>query len=145
MQMLGTKRPGWFILLLGMLILWGVAGCTAFFAHVFYGPSIDPNATDWDRAYFDALPGWFAWDYGLAVGAGLAGSLAMLLRSRLAWVLYVLSLIAVLVQFGYVFAATDLMAHKGAMATLPFPLFIVAMAVLQLWLASYAHRKHWIS
>lgn len=140
-----AKRPGWFIILVAVLILWGLAGCAAFYAHVAYGPAIDPKATDWDRAYFAALPGWFVWDYAVAVGAGLLGSLAMLARKAVAQWLYALSLAAVLVQFGYVFLATDLIAHKGAAMTLPFPLFIVAMAAFQLWLAASARRRGWIS
>jgi len=140
-----AKRPGWFIILVAVLILWGLAGCAAFYAHVAYGPAIDPKATDWDRAYFAALPGWFVWDYAVAVGAGLLGSLAMLARKVVAQWLYALSLAAVLVQFGYVFLATDLIAHKGAAMTLPFPLFIVAMAAFQLWLAASARRRGWIS
>jgi len=139
-----AKRPGWYIILVGVLILWGLAGCAAFYVHVAYGPAIDPAATDWDRAYFAALPAWFAWDYAVAVAAGLLGSIALLARSRLAGPLYLLSLAAVLVQFGYVFFATGLLAHKGAAATVPFPAFIVAMAILQLWLARYARDRGWV-
>ena len=140
-----AKRPGWFIILVGVLILWGLAGCASFFAHVYYGPAMDPNATDWDRAYFAALPAWFNWDYAVAVGAGLLGSIALLARSKAAGLLYIVSLIAVLIQFGYVFFATDLLAHKGAAMTMPFPAFIIAMAILQIWLAGYARDRHWVA
>ena len=142
--MITAKRPGWFIILVAVLILWGLAGCAAFYVHLEYGPGIDPAATDWDRAYYAALPKWFTWDYAIAVWAGLFGSIALLARSRVAGPLYLLSLIAVLVQFGYVFLATGLLAHKGAAATVPFPAFIVAMAVLQLWLARYARDRGWV-
>ncbi|HEX8302765.1 hypothetical protein [Sphingomonas sp.] len=140
-----VKRPGWFIILLGVLVLWGLAGCAAFAMHVMHGPAMDPAATDWDRAYFAALPAWFGWDYAVAVGAALLGSIAMLARSRWAMTLYIVSLIAVVIQFGYVFFATDLLAHKGAAATVPFPAFIIAMAVMQVWLAGYARDRNWIS
>lgn len=138
-----AKRLGWFIILVGVLILWGLAGCASFYAHVQYGPAIDPNATDWDRAYFAALPGWFNIDYATAVGAGLLGSIALLARSKAAGLLYVVSLIAVLIQFGYVFFATDLLAHKSVAMTVPFPAFITAMAILQVWLAGYARDRNW--
>ncbi|RYD62474.1 MAG: hypothetical protein EOP58_13100 [Sphingomonadales bacterium] len=126
-----------------MLIVWGLAGCAAFYAHVHYGPAIDPAATDWDRAYYAALPAWFTWDYAIAIGAGLLGSIALLARSKAAGLLYLVSLIAVLIQFGYVFFATDLLAHKGAAMTVPFPVFIIAMAALQIWLANYARDRNW--
>jgi hypothetical protein len=58
--------------------------------------------------------------------------------------LYVLSLVGVVIQFGYVFAGTDLLAHKGAAATVPFPLFIALMGVVQIVLARLAARRGWV-
>lgn len=59
------------------------------------------------------------------------------MRSRFAVLLYVLSLVSVVVQFGYVFAGTDLLAHKGAAATVPLPLFIALMGVVQIILHAW--------
>jgi hypothetical protein len=139
------KPAGWFVAVAVLLVLWGLLGCVAFYMHVKFGPAIDPAATDWDRAYYAALPGWFTPVYAVAVGAGLLGAIALLLRSKLAQPLFLISLIAVIVQFGYVFLATDLLAHKGAATTVPFPSFIVAVAVFQIWLAQLARRRGWIS
>ena len=140
------QRPAaWFTIAAVMLALWGAAGCAALYLHIAYGPTLDPAATDWDRSYYDALPGWFTPVYAVAVGAGLLGSFALLMRSKAAKTLYIVSLAAVIVQFGYVFAGTDLIAHKGAAATVPFPLVIAAIAGVQIWFAAYAERRGWIS
>ena len=48
------------------------------------------------------------------------------------------------IQFGYVFTGTDLLAHKGAAATVPFPLFIALMGVVQIVLARLAARRGWV-
>jgi hypothetical protein len=139
------KPPGWFVAIAVLLVLWGLAGCASFYVHIAYGPDIDPKATDWDRAFFAALPGWLNIVYAIAVGGGLLGSIALLMRSKLATLLYILSLIAVIIQFGYIFAATDLIAHKGAASTVPFPLLIAAIAIFQIWFAKRAERRGWIS
>ncbi len=110
-----------------------------------FGPKLDPEATEWDLAYHAALPVWFTPVYAVAVLGGLFGSIALLLRSRHATPLYIASLAGVIVQFGYVFLATGLLAHKGAAATVPFPLFIVAVAAVQIWLSRFAWRHGWIS
>jgi hypothetical protein len=128
-----------------LLLLWGLAGCFSLYLHIAYGSAMDPKATEWDRSYYAALPGWFVYVYGIAVGAGLLGSLALLKRSRNANLLYVLSLIAVVVQFGYVFGLTDLIAHKGAAATVPFPGVIAVIAIFQIWFAGYATKRGWVS
>jgi hypothetical protein len=139
--MTSPKRPGWFIILVSVLILWGLAGCASFYGQMLMRP---PMGDDWDRAFVAGLPGWFFWDYAVAVIAGLLGSVALLARRGIAWPLSLLSLVAVVVQFGYVFLATGLLAHKGAVATIPFPAFIIGMAVVQLWLASHARNRGWV-
>lgn len=138
-----SRRPTWFIAAAVILLLWALAGVTSFAAHVFVGEEMAAKQGEWDLAYFRALPAWFAWDYALATLAALAGAVALLMRSRLSELLYVLSLIGVVIQFGYVFAATDLLAHKGAAATVPFPLFIALMGVAQIVLARLAIMRGW--
>jgi hypothetical protein len=139
------KPPAWFVGIAIMLILWGLAGCASFYSHITYEAYLDPGASDWDRAYFATLPMWLTIVFAAAVGAGLLGSAALLTRSKLAVPLYILSLIAVVVQFGYVLGLTGLVAHKGAAMTVPFPLLIAAIAVFQIWFAKRAERRGWIS
>lgn len=139
-----STRPTWFTATAILLLLWALAGVAACAGHVMAGEQMAAAQGEWDVAFFRALPAWFAWDYAVATGASLAGAIALLRRSRLAAVLYAVSLAAVVVQFGYVFMATDLIAHKGAAATVPFPAFIAAMGVLQIAVARLALRRGWV-
>lgn len=139
------KPPSWFVVIAVLLVLWGLAGCASFYFHIAYGADMDPKATDWDRAFFAALPMWLTIVFAVAVGAGLLGSIALLMRSSLATLLYILSLVAIIVQFGYIFAGTGLIAHKGVATAVSFPLFIAVMAIFQIWFAKRAERRGWIS
>ncbi|UZK66132.1 hypothetical protein [Sphingomonas sp. M1-B02] len=141
---LRQRPPAWFRIVAVILLLWGLMGAASVYLHVAYGADMDPKATDWDRAYYAALPGWFTPVYAVAVGGGLLGAIALLMGSRLAKPLFIVSLIAVVVQFGYVFLGTDMLARKGAAITVPFPLFIAAVAAAQVWLADLAQRRGWI-
>jgi hypothetical protein len=136
-----TKPPTWFWIVAGLLILWGLAGCASFWMHLNFDPG---TATAEDRQIYAQLPGWLNAVYAVSVGGGLLGSIALLARSRWAVPLYLASLVAVIVQFGWTFAMTDLLALKGAAATVPFPLFIGAAAVFQVWLSTRARRRGWI-
>ena len=140
-----SKRPVWFVAVTIMLLLWAVAGVASFGAHVFVGEKMAAEQGAWDLDYYRALPAWFAWDYALATLAALAGAIALLVRSRHAVMLYVLSLICVVIQFGYVFVGTDLLAHKGAAATVPFPVFIALMGCVQIVLARFAAKRGWVA
>ena len=139
-----SKRPVWFVVVAIILLLWAVAGVGSFMAHVVVGEKMAAEKGAWDIEYYRALPAWFAWDYGLATLTALAGAIALLMRSRQAMMLYVLSLVGVVIQFGYVFVGTDLLAHKGAAATVPFPMFIALMAGVQIVLARFAAKRGWV-
>lgn len=137
-------RPTWFKVVAVLLLLWALMGVAACAGHVMAGEQLAQAQGEWDVAFFRALPAWFAWDYAVATGASLAGAIALLRGARLAVVLYVVSLVAVVVQFGYVFGATDLIAHKGAAATVPFPAFIAVMGAVQIAVARMAAHRGWV-
>ncbi|RHW18094.1 hypothetical protein D1610_06265 [Sphingomonas gilva] len=136
--------PAWFWVVAALLTLWGAIGCYFCYMQLTLGPDAMPGATDYDRALFAALPDWYSWVYGLAVGTALLGGIALLARSRLAQALFLASLIAVGVQLGWLFAATDIIAAKGASATVPFPLFIACVAMFSVWFAGHANRRGWL-
>lgn len=139
-----SKRPVWFVAVATILLLWAVAGVASFGAHVFVGEKMAAEQGAWDLDYYRALPAWFAWVFALATLAAFAAAIALLMRSRQAVLLNFLSLIGVLIQFGYMFVGTDVLAHKGAAATLPFPMFIALMGCLQIVLARFAAKRGWV-
>lgn len=137
------KPPAWFTIVAVILLLWGLAGCASLYMHFAIGPDIDPKATEWDRQYYASLPIWLNIDYIVAVGAGVLGSIGLLMRAKWAVTLYWISLIAVVIQFGYIFLATDIIAVKGVW-TAYFPAFILTMALFQVWFASMAKKRGWL-
>jgi hypothetical protein len=74
----------------------------------------------------------------------LLGGLALLLRNEGAFHLFWMSFVAIIVMFGYASAATDLIARKGLVQVLPFPLFIAAIGAFSIWFAGSAVRERWI-
>ena len=98
---------------------------------------------DWSLKYYAALPAWYNGVYAVATFGGLVGALALLLRNRRASLLFWISFVAIILMFGYAFAATDLIAHKGLGQVLPFPLFIAAVGALSIWFATFAASRGW--
>lgn len=136
--------PPWFRIVAVLFILWGIAGVYAFYAQATMGAAALAALPDDDRRFFLALPGWFNWVYGIATWGGLFGGIALVLRRRLAAAFFAASLLAVAIQFGWVFTATDLIAVKGAAATVPFPLVIFAIALFQLAVARQGIVRGWL-
>ena len=139
-----TKTPLWFRTLAVVLILWGAMGVFAWVQHMRLGPEAMGPATAYDRGLYASLPGWYDWVYLIAVGAGLIGAAMLLLGSALARPVFAVSLIGVVVMFGWMFLATDIIAVKGIPLATGFPVVIFAIGVFQLWLAGMAVRRGWI-
>ena len=89
-------------------------------------------------AYFQSLPGWLTAFWALGVWGGLAGSVLLLIRSRYAVWAFAVSVVGVIVSFGYQMFATQMPASmkQGAMAFMPLVIFVIAAALL--W---YAMRE----
>ncbi len=139
-----TAKPStWFWIVSVLILLWGAMGVFAFYTDVTMSEEMLAAMDDYDRAMYLGRPTWFATVYGLATWGGFLGAVALLLRRRLAIVLFLLSAVAVVVQFGWVFGVTDLIAEKGAW-TLIFPIFILAIAIFQIWFANLANKRGWL-
>jgi hypothetical protein len=137
------KRPGWFVAVVVLLLLWGAMGVFACVQQFRLGADAMGPASDYDRALYAQLPVWYNAVYAVAVGTGFLAALALLARSTLAIPLAAISLVAVIVQFGWLFATTDIIATKGVWVTY-FPLLIAAIALFSLWLARLARTRRWI-
>lgn len=141
---LRRRPPAWFRIVAILLVLWGAMGCFACIQQFRLGADAMGPADAYYRALYATFPAWYNWVYAVAVGAGLLGAVALLMRSAAARALFVISLAAVIVQFGWLFAATDMVAMRGVGTTASFPAVIVAVALFQIWLADRARRRGWI-
>lgn len=138
-----ARPPVWFWIVSVLIVLWGAVGVFAFYTDVTMSGETLAAMDDYDRRFYLARPTWFASVYGLATWGGFVGGVALLLRRRLAVVLFLLSALAVVVQFGWVFGVTDLIAEKGAWTAI-FPILILAIALFQIWFAVMVNRRGWL-
>lgn len=124
-----------------ILLLWNLMGLAAFVMQYRMDPG-ELARTDPDMARaFSEMPGWVWIAYALAVSAGTVGAILLVRRKAGAVVLFLLSLIGVLVQFGYTLGATDLIARKGVAAAAGFPAIIILIAVGQFAYARALHAR----
>ena len=135
------QRPAtWFMPVALLALIWGLVGCYAFYVQTF-GP---PKGSSYDQELLASLPRWFDVVYGIAALGGLMGAVALMRRSAWARPLFVVSLAAVIVQFAYVFLATDVIAVKG-LWTVVLPLIIAGVTGAEIWFSQYSRRRGWIA
>lgn len=137
------KRPAWFVVVALLLLAWEAMGVYACMQQFRLGADAMGPASDYDRDLFARLPIWYNAIYAVAVGTGFLGGLALVFGSVLSIPLFAISLIAVVIQFGWLFAATDIVAVKGVWVTY-FPLVILGIGVFSVWFARHARARRWI-
>lgn len=138
------RPPTWFWIVVALLLLWQATGLYSFYEHVAHGPeAMGAVPTDYDRKLYASLPGWYVWVFAIATWAALGSGVALLLRRGLAVPLAVISLVAVVVMFGWFFAATDIVAAKGVWTTY-FPAVIFLAGAFTVWFAGTARTRGWI-
>ena len=138
------RVPRWFGPVAILLMVWGAMGIVSCIQQVRLGAEAMGPSTAYDRMFYGALPVWYNPLFAMTVGSGFAGALALLLRSTVARQFFIVSLVGIVAMFGWVFVATDLIAHKGLAEAAGFPALILGVGVFQLWLASRARRRGWI-
>jgi len=140
---IAIRPPAWYWLVSGLFLLWSLAGCLACYVQLTIdadGLAALPPA---QRDAWEAMTLLPKAAYIVAVAAGLAGAIELLLHKRLARALFILSLAAVLVQFGWFFGPYGGLGKLGASAA-AFPAFIIAVSIAEIWFAGLAISRGWL-
>jgi hypothetical protein len=97
------------------------------------------------RQLYAARPQWLFVVYGVAIFSGLGGAIGLLMRKSWASMLFAVSLVAIIVQFGYTFLGMHAVQVIGAAAAIPFPVVIFVIGVALLWFANRSRKAGWIA
>jgi hypothetical protein len=121
----------WFRITTGVLLLWGLVGCFIGLQQV----RLAAEAT--------GLPSWYDLVFAVAVLGGLIGSVLLFMRRARARSFLVVSLMAIIFQFGWLFTTKDIVARKGGGGAMSVCILIVAIAAFALWLVGHARVNRW--
>jgi len=138
-----ARPPSWYWIAAGASTLWSLIGCAACYMQLGISEADLAKVPAAQQAIWRMMPLWAAIAYAVAVGFGLAGSLSLLVRKAWAQSLFVVSLIAVVLQFGWTFLATPILTTVG-LSSIPFPAFIIIVAALLVWFSGLAAKKGWL-
>lgn len=135
--------PTWFWVVSAAILLWELIGCYAYLTQVAMSAADMAALPEAQRKIWAAMPSWVTGAYAVAVWAGLAGAIGLLLRRRWARLALILSMLAALVQFGWTFLATDILRSAGSGSTI-LPLVIIVLGVAAIWFAAASARRGWL-
>ncbi len=140
-----TKAPIWFLIVSVIALLWNLIGLGGFIASFNLSPEQMADVPERMKGYYEAGVPWFYWAaYGLAVIAGTLGCILLLLKKKWATLIFSLSIVGILIFNTWSFLFSD-MAESMITEDYVIQFFVIAIAILLLFLSKRAEREGWIA
>jgi uncharacterized protein YjeT (DUF2065 family) len=137
------RVPTWFWVAAGLVLVWEAMGCYAYITQVSMTAEQLAALPEGQRQLFNTMPDWVTAAYGIATWGGLLAAILLLMRKRWATAMFAVSLVALLVQFGWSFLIADAGTVVGPSAY-GLPAFIIVAGVALLWFSSNAAKRGWL-
>lgn len=139
-----TNKPTTAFWVLSILaLIWNIMGVIAYLGQAYMTDEIKAALPKPDQDYYANVPAWVTAAFAIAVFAGAFACLLLLLRKKWATSLFILSLIAVLVQFVYNSFMQDFMEVTGQKMIWSF--VVIAISIFLVWYSKKSESKGWIS
>jgi len=141
-KMFGARAPGWFRIVAVLAILWNLVGVYFYLVHVGMVPG--PEASAAERSIGESMPNWATACFAIGVFAGTLGSLGLLMLASWSRLLLLLSLLALLIEQGWLLFLSGAPQLLGPSAY-GLPITILVVAALLVWLADKGGKRGWLT
>lgn len=140
-----ASPPRWFWVVASLLTLWLLIGVASWFVDLTMSETMVAEMSEAQRGVYARRPSWMFGIYGIAVFAGGAGGLGLLLRKQWATSALILSLVAATVQFAVtMFGPMDALAQLGPALALPLPVTVIVVGAGAVVFARRAASRGWL-
>jgi len=133
-----------FWIISGVALLWNLLGVMAFAMHAMMNPEMLAAMPETQQAQYAALPSWYTIVFGIAVIAATLGCIGLLLRKKWATILFMLSLVAVIIQQIVFWVMTDI-GKSASGFNLVMTIMIPVIAIFLVWFARKKTAKGWLT
>jgi hypothetical protein len=138
----GKRSVGYWIVAVFALV-WNLIGVAMWYLQINMTPEKLAMMPEAQRQVYEGTPSWLNVAFAVAVFAGVLGGVGLLMKKRWATTMFVLSLVALLIQMIGAFTVTPAWAAYGP-AGLVMPAVLVAIALFLLWYANKAKARGWL-
>lgn len=136
--------PRWFWVVGAIALVWNGMGVNAFLLQITMSPETLNALPAGERALYEDVPTWAMAAFAVAVWGGLFGSIALLMRKFLAYPIFIISLIGIVVQMTYnlfMSRAMDVYGPGGAI----MPIMVLGIGIYLIWFSKKAAEKGWLN
>jgi len=126
-----------------LALLWNLSGVYAYLSQAYMTDEVIATLSEPEQMYYNNVEAWAVAAFAIAVFAGTFGCFALLLRKKIAFALFILSLIAVLLQGTYNFHIQEYMPVEGVQMI--WTTVIILIALFLVWFSKDAIKKNIVS
>ena len=138
-----TKPSTSFWIISVIALIWNLMGVNQYIQQAYMTDSFKAMYTEEQLAMITSSPSWVTAVFAIAVFGGFLGALALLLRKKVATILFTISLIGIIAQMYHNLFVIDSVAIYGPGAAI-MPAMILAFALFLLWYSKFADKKNWL-
>lgn len=133
-----NKPPIWFWIVSAIALIWNAMGVNAYLQQAYNTQSYQDMYTPEQLEIAANMPSWTMGAFAVSVFAGALAAIMLLLRKKFATTLWIVSLISVIVQMGYVLI-NDYASSIG------MTIMIIAFAFIFVWFSRMSASKGWLN
>jgi len=139
-----TKPKAAYWIIAVIAFIWNIMGVMAYLRQAYMTDEAKQLLPEAERALYDNIPAWVTAAFALAVFGGLLGSLSLLLRKKIANLLFTVSLIGIIAQMAYNFFISNSMEVYGPGGMI-MPIMILVLGIFLFMYSKSATTKGWLN
>lgn len=139
-----TNKPTtsfWIISVIALI--WNILGVVAYLGQAYMTDEMIATLPKAEQLYYANIPPWVTAAFATAVFGGLLGCIALLIKKKMAYFLFILSLIALLIQASYNFIIQENMPVETTQMI--WSLVIILVGIFLVYFSSKSIKAGMIS
>ena len=138
-----NKPPVWFWVVSAIGLLWNLTGVYSYLNSKLNKVAMLEALTQEQRELFEGIPAWATAAFAIAVFSGAIASIGLLIRKKWAYPLFIVSLIAAVLQFiNWLFLQNAGEVYGGQAYVMP--VLVVIVGVFLIFFSKSARQKGWL-
>nr|WP_299033744.1 hypothetical protein [uncultured Tenacibaculum sp.] len=143
--MTNSNKPTTLFWIIGVAALvWNGLGVMQYLGMAYMTDEIKAALPEAERALYENVPTWVTAAFAIAVFGGLIGSAFLLMRKKLARPMFLISLIAIVVQMSYSLFMSRAAEVYGPGSVI-MPIMVIVIGVFLLMYSKKTIAKGWLS
>jgi len=140
-----TNKPNVGFWIIGVIaLIWNLLGAMAYIVQAFMTDEMLTALPENEQALYANVPAWVTAAFAIAVFGGVLACILLLLRKKMASMVFVISLIAILLQMTYNLILSDASEVYGP-GGMVMPIMVIFIGLFLVWYSKDTTKKGWLS